>query len=173
MNGTDYKAVLSDTLRKMAAVHKEAERLEIESAKLRQFFMATLNMLPDNERTEYMAIFRETNEALKIRESSLKDAVYHILCKAFPNYLTASEVRDRLRGNGFDFSGYTSNELASVSTTLRRFKPEEVEATSIEGVAAYRQNKASRAARLAVAFGRSSQTLSERIQNFESSMKKK
>ncbi len=83
---------------------------------------------------------------MKMRESSLKDAIYSVLCSAFPKYLTASDVRDRLRANGFDFSGYSSNELASVSTTLRRFKPEEVENTTIEEVAAYRLDQ--RAARI-------------------------
>jgi hypothetical protein len=155
MGANDYKAILSETLHKMAAVQKETERLEIESAKLRQFFLATLNMLPDSERAEFRAIFHERNEAIKVRESSLKNAIYSVLSYAYPKYLTSSEVRDRLRVNGFDFSGYTSNELASVSTTLRRFKPEEVESTSVEGVAAYRQKI--RRSRMAEAFRKASQ----------------
>jgi hypothetical protein len=142
MNATDYKAVLRDTLLKMGATHREKERLEVEAAKLRQFFRATLNMLPDGERNEFLKVFQEINEKFKTTESSLKDAIYNVLREEFPEFLTATDVRDHLRVKGFDFSGYTSNELASVSTTLRRFKPEEVETTSIEGVAAYRQNKA-------------------------------
>jgi len=38
----------------------------------------------------------------------------------------------------FDFSGYRSNPLASISTALRRFKPSDVETTEIAGVTAYR-----------------------------------
>jgi hypothetical protein len=115
------------------------------------FFFATLNMLPDNERTEFLAAWNEINEKLTTSESSLKDAIHSVLRQAFPKFLTAAEVRDHLRTNGFDFSGYTSNELASVSTTLRRFKAQEVETTSIEGVAAYRQKKS----RMAEALGKS------------------
>lgn len=138
MASIDYKAVLNDTLRELAAANREIERLGVEAAKLRQFFCATLNMLPDGEKTEFMRIFSEANEAVSLREASLKDAILRILRDGYPGYLTVTDVRDRLRKNGFDFSGYTSNELASVSTTLRRFKPQDVETTDIEGVAAFR-----------------------------------
>lgn len=156
MNDANYRDALNDTLRRMAAIREDIERLEVAAAKLRQFFFATLNMLPEDEHSTYMAIFREANEALKIREASLKDAIYGVLLKVYPKYLTAAEVRDRLRSNGFDFSGYTSNELASVSTTLRRFKPEEVETVDVEGVAAFRSRKGhapSNALRKAVELG--------------------
>jgi hypothetical protein len=138
MNDANYRDALNDTLRKMVAIREEIERLEITAAKLRQFFFATLNMLPEDEHATYMSIFREANEALKIREASLKDAVYEVLSKGYPKYLTTTEVRDRLQSNGFDFSGYTSNALASVSTTLRRLKPEEVETLDREGVVGFR-----------------------------------
>src|SRR6267378_4023309 len=138
MKDTDYKEVLNDTLRKMVAVREETERLDIEAAKLRQFFFATLNMLPEDERGMFMEIFREAAEGLNVREGSLKDAIVAILREATPKYLTVADVRDRLNKRGFDFSTYMANPLASVSTTLKRMKPEEVESTSIEGVTAYR-----------------------------------
>jgi hypothetical protein len=43
-----------------------------------------------------------------------------------------------LEAGGFDFSSYKSSPLASISTTLKRFKPEDVETAEIDGVAAYR-----------------------------------
>ena len=138
MNETDYKAVLNETLRNMVAIREKTERLEIEAAKLRQFFFATLNMLAETDRAQFMEAFRQAGEGLDVRERSLKEAIADILRKSSPKYLTAADVRDRLRANGFDFSGYTSNELASVSTTLRRLKPEEAEMTTIEGVMAWR-----------------------------------
>jgi len=138
MNDTDYKAVLTDTLRKMVAVREETERLDMEAAKLRQFFFATLNMLPEDDRAQYIAVFREAGEGLNVREGSLKDAIVAILREGIPKYLTVADVRDRLNKSGFDFSHYTANPLASVSTTLKRMKPEEVESMNIEGVTAYR-----------------------------------
>jgi hypothetical protein len=159
MSDTDYKAILKDTLLRLSAIHKQHEQLEVEAAKLRQFFMATLNMLPDSERAQYLNVLNQAGQAVRIRESSLKNAIHTVLGKVYPRYLTATEVRDMLRANGFDFSGYTSNELASVSTTLRRFKPTDAESTTIEGVAAYR--------------AKPRKTLSERIRDWENAIPKK
>lgn len=141
MNETDYKAVLNDTLRKLGTIGCEIERLNVEVAKLRQFFAATLNMLPDSERKEFTNAFKEVAESIKSKESSLKDAILSVLRQSFPKFLTSADVRDRLTSSGFDFSDYTSNPLASISTTLRRFKPDEVEETTIEGVSAYRSTR--------------------------------
>lgn len=135
---TDYTAVLADTLSKLGKIGSEVERLEIEAAKLRQFFSATLNMLPDSERTGWIELFQNLTELAKANEKSLKDAIHNVLRQAYPTYLTAANVRDRLQAAGFDFSYYKSNPLASVSTTLRRFSDSEVESTQIEAVTAYR-----------------------------------
>jgi hypothetical protein len=144
MSDADYIAMIKETLRKMVEFHKEKERLDVEIAKLRQFYFATLNMLPDKERAVFVAAFKEVNEDYAFKESSLKDAIYNVLRGEFPNYLTSARVRDHLRAKGFDFSGYISNELASISTTLRRFKPHEVELADVEGVAAYRSKAKAR-----------------------------
>jgi hypothetical protein len=149
MNETDYKVALSNTLHRLAEIQQERERLDVEASKLRQFFAATLNMLPDENRQSYIEAFAEADKAFANRETGLKDAIRNILKKARPRYLTAVMVRDHLQQSGFDFSGYTSNALASVSTTLRRLKAEEAEVTSIEGVTAWRARNTwiSRAAR--------------------------
>lgn len=138
MNETDYSKVLGETLGKLGNIGSEIERLEIEAAKLRQFFSATLNMLPDNERAEWLELFQNLTELAKAKETSLKDAIHNVLRQAYPTYLTAANVRDRLQTAGFDFSYYKSNPLASVSTTLRRFDTNEVESTQVESVTAYR-----------------------------------
>jgi hypothetical protein len=58
---------------------------------------------------------------------------------AYGDWLTVTNVRDRLNKAGFDFSTYSSNPLASISAILRRMKPEEIESTVADGgVAAYR-----------------------------------
>jgi hypothetical protein len=119
-------------------ITEEREKLEVEAAKLRQFIMATINMLPDEDRDAFLKAFQSINDSTRASEASLKDACFKILQDARPNWLTAAIVRDRLVGTGFDFSSYMSNPLASVSTTLRRFKPEQVEETSLEGATAWR-----------------------------------
>jgi hypothetical protein len=149
MNEIDYEATLNGTLTKIASTRKEIEKLELESAKLRQFFFATLNMLHESKKTEYLERFHDISAAVTAFESSLKNAILFTLRETYPEFLTAAHVRDMLVTGGFDFTTYASNPLASVSTTLRRFKPEEVETTTIEGVAAYRSKKS----RIAEAFG--------------------
>lgn len=138
MSIPDYDAIISDTLAKLGSIRNETARLEMEAAKLRQFFAATLNMLPEDQRSEYLAVFREIGERASAGEASLKKAIHHVLLDAHPGYVTATDVRDRLRAKGFDFTEYKSNPLASVSTTLRRAKREEIESTQIEGVTGYR-----------------------------------
>lgn len=141
MSGTDYEAILGDTLAKLGAIGKEIERLEVEAAKLKQFFTATLNMLPDDARSEYVALFRQMGETAAARETSLKRAIHHVLLAAYPQYLTVAEIRDRLEAAAFDFSDYKSNPLASISTTLRRAKSQEIKSTQIENVTAFRMRK--------------------------------
>ena len=98
-------------------------------------------MLPDADRETFIKAFDSLAEGLKAKEASLKDAALKILHDAGPEqWLTTAQVRDRLVASGFDFSFYMSNPLASVSTTLRRMKPEEVDTAETEGVAAYRFN---------------------------------
>lgn len=138
MNAIDYEAALADTLVRLGAISTEMGRLEIEAAKLKQFFSATLNMLPDAKRSEFVTLFRQISESSAASESSLKRAIQHVLLDVYPNYLTAALVRDKLQTQGFDFSEYKSNPLASISTTLRRAKRTDIESTQIEGVTAYR-----------------------------------
>src|ERR1700720_1696768 len=107
MNATDYRAVLSIAMARLSAISKETDALETEAAKLRQFVMATINMLPDEERETFIKAFATVNEGMKAKEAGLKDATLKILREARPNqWLTVAQVRDRLQASGFDFSFY-------------------------------------------------------------------
>src|SRR5208337_2582458 len=94
------------------------------------------NMLPDEQRQAYNDRFDE----LTSKSGGLTEAIEDILKYATSEgkYLTVSQVRDHLKKAGFDFSRYTSNPLASVNTVIKRFKPSDVESTTIDGVTAYR-----------------------------------
>lgn len=139
MTDIDYEAVLKDTAIKFASTLHQIDALQAEADKMRQFFVATLNMLPDEKKSKYEAEFHAIVVQNRAKDASLKEAVLKILNQAYPKYLTSADVRDQLLAKGFDFSEYASNPLASVSTTLRRFKPEEVETAEVEGVTAYRR----------------------------------
>jgi len=138
MNDTDYRAILRVALERFIAAKKQRDELDAELAKLSQFIMATINMLPDEEHNVFVKAYDEVAEVAKAKDIGLKRACLNVLLEASPEYLTAAQVRDKLVSSGFDFSDYTTNPLASVSTTLRRCKPEEAEETTIQGVTAYR-----------------------------------
>ena len=138
MNESDYREILNAAMTRIGSIAKQQEDLEVEASKLRQFIMATVNMLPDEDRTTLLEAVASIKAGTKAKEASLKEACIKVLRTSGLTWLTAAQVRDRVVASGFDFSSYTSNPLASVATTLRRFKIEQVESTTIEGVIAYR-----------------------------------
>jgi hypothetical protein len=138
MSDADYQALVKAAFIKFVALHEQRTNVDTEIAKLRQFIFAAGNMLPDKERDAVIAEMALIKEAGQIRDASLSEATRTVLEQCGRKWLTVREVRDRLESSGFDFTGYTANPLASVSTTLKRMKGDEVESTVIEGVTAYR-----------------------------------
>jgi hypothetical protein len=139
MNEAYFERILNDAIGKMTALAAHRDAVEVELMKLREMVHATANMLSDEkQKKQYLEILSDAVQYGGIRDASLSDAVRKVLQEARGKLLTVTDVRDRLRTRGFDFAGYSSNPLASISTTLRRFKPSQVAATTVEGVAAYR-----------------------------------
>jgi hypothetical protein len=139
MTATDYLSIVRDALEKLKTLNGQREALDIESVKLEQFIIATANLLLESERNLVLATMENLQEVHRLREVGLTDAIRSVLKAADGEWLTAAHVRDRLISAGFDFSSYTANPLASVSTTLRRIKSEDVETTNVDGgVTAYR-----------------------------------
>jgi hypothetical protein len=153
MNDTDYPAVLDASLEKLGAALQKTRELEVEIDKLKQFISAAINMLPDEDRVCFIAKLDQLAFAEDIRSVGLKEAIIRILSAQSKNWFTAANMRDALLESGFDFRNYTANPLASVSTTLKRMKSNEVESTTNGGVAAYRWKPKS--SRMAEAFRRS------------------
>jgi hypothetical protein len=138
MTSIDYKEVLNDALTRYGELVTQRDNVAVEMAKQMEFIRATLNMLSDEETKEFKARVNEVYNNNQVREASLTESTRLALQAARGQFLTATQVRDRLVNSGFDFSGYLSNPLASVSTTLRRLKPEEIETAEVRGVAAYK-----------------------------------
>jgi hypothetical protein len=122
-------------------LHDQRLATDGEILKSEQFISATANLLPESDRTLILDALETLQELYRLREVGLTDAIRGILKSSPGQWFTAANVRDRLIALGFDFSGYTANPLASVSTTLRRAKSEEMETTNVDGgVTAYRWN---------------------------------
>ena len=133
----DYLNLVIAAIEKIEKLHKERETLDIEIAKQEKFVYATANFLPDEARKLATERIRLIQDLARVRDAGLTDAVRAVLA-AEGGWLTAAQMRDRLNSYQFDFGSYMTNPLASVSTTLRRIKPEDVEIGTRDGVTAYR-----------------------------------
>jgi len=96
-----------------------------EMLKHRQYMTATVQLLSDETREAWQALIESIlEEADTSSAATLTEAIKETLRVRYPEWLTVANVRDQLVAVGFDFSSYKSNELASVSTTLRRMQPD-------------------------------------------------
>jgi len=170
MNDVDYKAILDDAFIRLGLAIQRRDAAEVEIAKQRQFIVATLNMLSDVEKRQFSQRLQTVTQQEDARSAGLTEAIRKALQASGRKWMTVAQVRNYLMNSGFDFTGYTANPLASISTTLRRLVPDEAETTTVETVAAYRW----KGSRLAAEFSRAKKsTLLERIQDFEDAAKKK
>jgi hypothetical protein len=159
MDAMNYLAMVRDAFEKMEQLQKQRESLEAEIMKLEQFISATANFLPDEQRDLVMTRIQVIQDLQRIRDSSLTEAARRVLAAA-RDWLTTTQVRDKLMTLGFDFSLYTTNPLASISTTLRRMTPHEVESkTNADGTTVFHWKED---AALAAKMGALSQALKSR-----------
>jgi hypothetical protein len=134
----DYNAILTQAFEDYGTLLQHREDIDLELAKKKQFIRATMNMLSDKEREAF------NNDAFNMilemgtGELGLTDAIRKVLQAQPRKSFTATEVRDKLKEAKFDFSSYKANPLASIHAVLKRLKPEEVEFTDLDGVAAWR-----------------------------------
>ena len=139
MTDTDYLRLVTEAFSKLTEMRRQRENIEVDIAKLKQFIVATANLLPDLQRLQVLANMQLVEDVERIAEAGLTEAVRNALRNHPRQWLTAAKVRDELVAASFDFSDYKSNPLASVSTTLRRMKSDEVETANVDGgVTAYR-----------------------------------
>jgi hypothetical protein len=133
----DYKAVFARAVEEFSAILKERQELDLKLVQKEQFIRATLHQLPDSDR----AIVENWADTWSSSAAGLSDSIRSVLSASPQKWHTATEVRNALEKAGFDFGNYASNPLASVHSSLKRFKPEEAEMEVIDGVMAWRWKK--------------------------------
>ncbi|MFZ3201512.1 MAG: hypothetical protein WA175_10225 [Candidatus Acidiferrales bacterium] len=133
-----YAKIARDSIKKLEDLYKSRELIDVEIVKLEQFISATANLLPDQVRNVVDELLENTQEIYRIREAGLTGAIQKVLRTSPGQWLTVAEVRDRLVSLGFDFSTYTTNPLASISTTLKRIKSADITTRNDDGVKAYK-----------------------------------
>jgi hypothetical protein len=129
-----YKEILTKALVELSGLLFVRQEADLKIAQKEQFIRDTLNFLPDVERFAYESTLTEYLRP----QLGLSDSIRSVLKAAPKKWHTATEVRDGLVKSGFNFSGYTTNPLASVHAALKRLKPEEADTTEIDGVMAWR-----------------------------------
>jgi hypothetical protein len=142
MTSHDYKAILTDAVRRLGRLSDQHAEIEIEIVKLRQFIRATIHMLPDPDRKRFSKWFNGTKLIgdPNAKRAGLTENIREILEIDPKKSFTVTQMRNALEASGFDFANYTSNPLASISATLKRMHPKEIEAdsTKIGNAVAYR-----------------------------------
>jgi hypothetical protein len=138
----DYVELLEKATKKYIELGAQRDCILMEMEKLKQFMHATYQLLPQEDQAVFTARWKPWMDKTSQANKSLADAIRDALRSSFPKWKTVAGVRDVLQTAGFDFSSYTSNPLASISTTLRRLK-EAGQAVSeeIEGVTGYRASQ--------------------------------
>jgi hypothetical protein len=142
MTDPQYRKILLKEIQKLRSLIQRRDDTELDISKTRQFVRATVNMLPDDERQKMERLLVYVDNSDSGKRAGLADAIRSVLEHSAKRWFTVAQVRDALRDSGFDFSGYTSNPLSSVSTTLKRLKSPNIESTEIDDVTAYRCKKA-------------------------------
>jgi hypothetical protein len=148
MTSQDYRAILAEAIERLKRLVEQREELEAEVGNLRQFIGATIHMLPGGERERFLRWFNDTKRVGESRNIGLSESIRETLEGHPKRWFTVTQMRDALQASAFDFSDYKSNPLASISATLKRLYPSEIDYREMEGVAAYRWKPNTKSAKL-------------------------
>lgn len=142
---TQYATIFSEHLEKYTELADQQRRTQSEIENVTEMLKASFNMMSAEEQSQFVDTLTRVLEQAVKRELGLTEATRNLLESNRKEWFNAVKVRDRLKEAGFDFSGYTSNPLASVHAVLKRFKRTEVKTReSAPGNKEYRWIKPSR-----------------------------
>jgi hypothetical protein len=131
---TEYGKNFSDHLNKIAGLVEHRDALDEQIDKLKKLASATYELMDDKEKVAYSEVFEELNRS----DQSLTHEIRQALLLGGGEYLTPTQIRERLVKSGYDFSRYQSNPLVSIHSTLNRMKGEVDTVVLEEGTKGYR-----------------------------------
>ena len=135
---TEYATIFNEHLKKYTELQGQQRRTQSEMGKVAEMLKASFGMMTDEEQTNFVGVLAAVLEQAVKQELGLTEAIRNLLESNRKEWFNAVRIRDRLKASGFDFSGYTSNPLASIHTVLKRFKRTEVKARqSAAGIKEY------------------------------------
>lgn len=120
MTESHYEQLIRDSIRRFSELQQQRDKIDGELAKLKQFLYATLNMVPDERRSKWEKEIDGSVSKAWASTASLAASIRRIFKEKPHMVYSVGRIREQLMERGFDFSGYKSNPLSSISTTLRR-----------------------------------------------------
>ena len=125
----DYYQIFSGLVQRQVELAQRRDEIDAETAKLKQLILATFAMLPENKQ----AIYQTEIDALEDESGvGVLSAIKQVFRSHKGEWLTASQVRDRLHEMGFDLTRYRANPMASIVTTLKRMAPAQLKTKTLE-----------------------------------------
>jgi hypothetical protein len=131
----DYLQLLRNLVEERESWIRKRDDAERELSRLSELIRSTVKMLTEEQRSKCDCEI--LLERLDNRPPGLTTAIRGAFT-AGKEWLTPTEIRDYLKGIGFNFTSYKANPLASIHTTMRRMIPHEMECKTSEGHKFYR-----------------------------------
>ena len=137
------KGNLESLLVERSELKKREKEIELKISALYQSLSGLLLYADAMDQTDqkFAGLVKSIGELLLPSNSSgtLTEACRNVLRTSPKKGMSAMDVRKALETSNFDFSGYTSNPLSSIHTTLRRLKEnEEAKEIVVEGTKFYK-----------------------------------
>ena len=133
----DYWKMFADLMQRRAFLTRQRDEAEVELSKTKQLILSIFAMLPEDQRKASQRLIDD----MEAESSGLQDVIELVFSAHEGDWLSLSNVRDRLIEIGFDLRRYKANPLASISTTLKRMvKNGFIEAKNSESGTLYRRN---------------------------------
>jgi hypothetical protein len=123
---TEYAAIFEQHLKKIIDLRAEQRRINTDMEKATEMLKASFANMSNEERMKFVDTFDAALEQMAKREVGLTEAIRTVLQSNPKGWFNALKVRAGLKDSGFDFTGYTSDPLASIHAVLKRFKRTEV-----------------------------------------------
>ena len=120
MTQSEYERVFREGIARFGKLDDQREEIEIELTKLKKFLSATIDMVSDERKPELEKWLEAVVGKSSARTVSLAESIRQVFKNNPVMAYSTGGIRQELTHRGFDFSGYKSNPLSSIATTLRR-----------------------------------------------------
>ena len=147
MTDTNYAQLFLQEMLKVSELSEKKREIDKEIKQVKAFARAAYNMLSNEDKQKFADKF----EQLTTERLGFTEAVKRSLLNT-DRPLAATEIKDIMEQEGFDFSSYKSNPLVSIHSVARRSK--DIKQTEfIDGSVGYSLKPSKRTKKLGPLYG--------------------